>query len=330
MSGGVLCVMAMTCCLGGCRGLRSGSREIGITEARQFSLRGADALQFKKYDDAEALFAEALRRCPSDERANWGMAEVQWHRGDCQTATTHMQEAARLSGNNPDLLVRLGEMLLEAGKLDEAMMHVESALASNWQHSGAWQLCGSIRQEQQQWQAAIDCYHRALMTKPNNPTVQMALAGLYHRTGRPQRALATLERMSDLQSQEYQSSSVYLLKGQALASLGQTEDAKLCLREAAMRADADDHRLFLHLASVQAELGQIAEARLSLGRVLRLRPDSEEALALQQRLEQQFASLVSTGGTSITGRTIDTGPLMPPDSSSTEMIQQRDSTFQLQ
>ena len=91
----------------GCRGLRRGQRDQGLNEARYFSLRGADALQVAKVEDAEALFAEALRRCPNDERAHWGMSEIHSQRGDCQAAAFHMQEAARMSGNNPDLLVKL-------------------------------------------------------------------------------------------------------------------------------------------------------------------------------------------------------------------------------
>ena len=280
--------------LNGCQGFRARQREAGITEARQFSLRGADALQLSKFDDAEALFSEALRRCPTDERAHWGMAEIQAKKGDCHSAAIHMQEASRLSGNNPDLLVRLGEMHLQAGQPEMAVKQAQAALDSNRNHWGAWQLQGKIHQQEHQWQQSLDCYHRALMSKPNNPEAQMAVADIYLRLGRPQRALATLERMSDLQSAECQLANIYLLKGVALASLGQTEDAKLCLREATQRAAPGDHELFLQIAHVQSDLGQIAEARISLGHLLSLQPTNAEAQALKNRLDQQFASLVST------------------------------------
>ncbi len=310
----VVYVLVLASVFPGCRSLRNGQRDLGVSEARQFSLRGTDALQLKKYDDAEALFSEALRRCPADERAHWGMAEVQAQKGNCQTATVHMQEASRLSGNNPDLLVRLGEMHLESKRLDQALAQAESALTSNRQHAGAWQLRGNIHREQQQWQEAIDCYQRSLMSRPNNPSVQMALAGIYLQLGRPQRALATLERMSDLQSSEYQSAQAFLLKGQALASLDQVDDAKLCLREAASRASAEDYGLFLQLAYLQAEVGQIAEARLSLGRTLVLQPENSDAIGLQRRLDQQFASLVSAGDQSPSNAMIDTIPRIAMDS----------------
>lgn len=305
-------VLALGASLTGCSVLRRGQNAAAITEARQFSLRGADALQSQRYDDAETLFAEALRRSPSDERAHWGMAEVQWHRGDCAMATEHMLEASRMSGNNPDFLVRLGEMHLEAGRFAQALTQAESALAANRQHAGAWELLGRIHQEQQQWQKAIECYHRAMMSKPNNATVQLALAGIYQRLGRPQRALATLERMTDHQSPEYQSAQVWLLKGQALASLGQIEDARLCMREAATGAAPNDTQIFLQLARLQAEFGELAEARMSLGRVLSVEPDNVGAIALQQTLTKQFATLVSSdrsvSAIPTAGGTLSTGP----------------------
>jgi tetratricopeptide (TPR) repeat protein len=283
-------------------------------QARQFSLRGADALQMEKHEDAEALFAEALRRCPTDERAHWGMAEVQWSRGNSQTATYHMEEASRMSGNNPDLLVRLGEMHLQAGRWDDAQRQAELALSHHRHHAGAWQLRGRLCEQRQQWQEAIECYHRALMSQPNNPVVQVALAEIYQRQGRSQRALATLERMADLQSSQYEQASTSLLKGQALASLGQIEEAKKCLRDAASQADPDDFRLFLQIAQLHTEVGQWAEARASLGRSLSLQPQNPEALALQQTLDKNFARLTASAGanrniaTVIANGSVETSP----------------------
>ena len=308
---GVLMVVSTgaTSLLTGCRGYRAKNRSLGMTEARQFSLRGADALQLNKFDDAEALFSESLRRCPTDERAHWGMAEVQAHKGNCQAAQAHMQEASRLSGNNPDLVVRLGEMHLEAGQFDLALKHAESALSVHRNHANAWQLHGRICQEQQRWQEAVESYHRSLMSRPNNPDVQKALAETYLKMGRPQRALATLERMSDLQSPDYQQAGVYFQKALALASLGQTDDAQTCLREATSRAGDADYRLFLDAARLQTDLGKIAEARFNLGRALSLQPSDDECLALQARLDQQFASLVSSEQSYVKGAT--TGTLSP-------------------
>lgn len=133
------------------------------------------------------------------------------------------------------------------------------------------------------------------MAQPNNPPVQIALASIYQRQGRPQRALATLERMSDLQNPEYDKAGTWLLKGAALASLGQADDARLCLREASLRATANETDTHLELARLQADLGELAAARVSLGKVLSQNPQDQLALQVQKQLESKFEVLQAAG-----------------------------------
>jgi Tfp pilus assembly protein PilF len=293
-----LLVIVVCTLFAGCRSFRQQKhQQAELTTARQFSLRGADALQQQKYDVAEALFSESLRHSPTDERAHWGLAEVLYHRGDCQAAATHLQEASRTSGNNPDLLVRLGEMQMEEGKSEQAMVQADMALAVDWQHARAWELRGRVLESRSQWQEAQEAYHRSLMSQPNNPSVQIALAKIYQVSGRPQRALATLERMSDLQNPQYNAASTWALKGAALVSLGQFEESRVCLREASQRATNKDQQVFLQVAQLQAELGDLADARVNLGRVLSQDPNNPVALNVQQQLEQMFRQLPAASET---------------------------------
>jgi Tfp pilus assembly protein PilF len=280
--------------------------------ARQLSLRGADSLQQQKYNDAEALFAEALKNCPTDERAHWGMAEVLFHQGNHAAATRHMHDAVQLSQSNPDLLVRLGEMRLAEGQSQQALQQANMALESNRQHAGAWELCGCVHQQGGDWEKAMEAYHRSLMTDPNNPAVQMALARAYYEIGKPQRALATLERMSDLQAKEYQSAETWMLKGAALAKLGQMDESRLCLREAQQRADDGQAQVLLNLARLQAEQGDMASARTNLGRVLSKQPNLSEALLVQSELEQKFLAEARTGGKTDANSRFPTQPVSGP------------------
>jgi Tfp pilus assembly protein PilF len=284
-------VLLWVCCimLSGCRSLRQKKQEqAALTAARQFSLRGTDALQQQKLSDAEALFSESLRHSPTDERAHCGIAEVLYQRGDCSAAAAHLQEAARTSGNNPDLLVRLGEMQLESGNSNEALAQASAALTVDWQHAGAWELQGRILERGQQWHEAQEAYHRSLMSRPNNPSVQIALANIYQRSGRHQRALAILERMSDLQNPEYNAATTWMLKGAALASLGRIEESRACLREASERSTNKDQNVRLELAQLQAKMGDLADARANLGRVLSQEPNNPAALNVQHNLEKMF------------------------------------------
>src|ERR1051326_2825708 len=102
------CVVIIT---SGCRALRGHKvSDENIAAARQLSLQGMDAQQRGQWDRAEILFAAAILKCPSDERARYGYAEALWQRGAWQKAVEHMEEAVRLSGSDPERLVRLGQM----------------------------------------------------------------------------------------------------------------------------------------------------------------------------------------------------------------------------
>ena len=104
-------VVGLLFCSTGCRAFRIHKvSDENIAAARQLSLQGIDSQQRGQWDRAETLFAAAILKCPSDERARYGYAESLWQRGAWQQAVEHMEEAVRLSGNDPERLVRLGQM----------------------------------------------------------------------------------------------------------------------------------------------------------------------------------------------------------------------------
>ncbi|MEZ6135881.1 MAG: tetratricopeptide repeat protein [Pirellulaceae bacterium] len=283
-------LLAVVLCCPGCRSLRSVRQTRELSAARQRSLRGADALQQQKFDEAEALFADALRRSPADERAQWGMAEVLWQRDQHETAIEHMEQAAQISGENPELLVRLGDMHLQEGRLDDALRYADQALLGDRQHGDAWALRGRVLRRRQELNEAMQCYHRALICRPNFPAAQMELSEVYCELRRPQRALATLDRMVDAQTDGEVPARAWMLRGQALADLGQRKDAQDCLRHAALCANDEESPLLIELAQTQFELGHLAEARLCLGRAMQRDPHNAQALAIQAELDRRFDS----------------------------------------
>lgn len=272
----------------GCRVLRNRDTR-DLSTARQLSLRGADALQQRKYSDAESLFVEALRQSPGDERAQWGYSEVLWQRGEYAQATQHMVKAADLSGANPDLLVRLGQMYLQQNDLEHALQQADAALHGHRNNPAAWALKGDVLRVQGQLEPAIDCYHRALIYRPDWPDVQVTLAELYRRANRPQRTLATLDRLHDQRSNSQIPPRAQLLRGQALADLNQHEAAVMCLRQAAHGLSDEQSDLLLEFAQAQYQLGDYIEANLCLGRMLKQNPSDLAALRLMSEVNQALA-----------------------------------------
>lgn len=263
-------------------------RARGLANARQLSLKGAGLLEQKNYNEAGPLFSEALKHSPADERAQWGMAEVLWETEDQGQAIQHMSQAAELSGKNPDLVVRLGEMHLKAGNIQEAAAQAERALTINRQHAGAWALKGQVLRMQNQVEDALIAYQRALNHAPEDAATRIAVSEIYQRLGRPQRALATLDYLTDSQPTEAIPARVWLLRGEAYAALGESSHSKYCLQEASSCVTECDTDSLVQLARLQYKAGDLAEARLCVGKALQQNPRNPHALELQTALDQRF------------------------------------------
>ncbi|MFO1064527.1 MAG: tetratricopeptide repeat protein [Pirellulales bacterium] len=181
----------------GCRVLRGRGLTKDPTIARELSLQGADALEQHKYSEAETMFAEAVRLSPNDERAHWGLAEVQWQRGERPSATSHMAEAVRLSGGSPDLQVRLGRMFFDQQDYHNALQQSDAAAQMQGAMMPRHGRLGGCAAHAGRSRTALDCYHRALIHRPDWPEIEVAVAEMYQAMNRPEQALATLDRLSD-------------------------------------------------------------------------------------------------------------------------------------
>lgn len=285
----------------GCRTLRTNRHTRNLTLARQLSRRGAGLLEQENYREAGPLFGEALEHSAADERAHWGMAQVCWQRGEHERAIDHMAKAGELDGQNPDFFVRLGEMHLASGNLDEALKQADMVLRQKRQHSLAWALKGAVHKaralrevdpktREDEYNAALDCYQLALTHDSNNSAARIQVAEIYRSIGKPHRALATIDYLADGHTIQSLPARAWMVKGQALSDLGEGTDAQDCLRQASMCADPADNELLLRLAHEQHKTGNSGEARLLLGMVLRNNPNDPGALGLQGQIGDSFQS----------------------------------------
>lgn len=303
----LIVVVSMT----GCRSLRTTRQTRELSAARNLSLRGWDELEQKHYSDAELMFQRALEHSEADERAHWGMAEVLWPSGQQESAIAHMATAVKIGGESPELLVRLGEMYFEKGHYAEALRQADAALNFDRQHCGGWALRGRVLQRYGELDAALDSYHRALNQQANLPEVQLAVAQIYQQTGRSQRALHTLVSMMET-PHGGDCAEAWLLKGHALAALGEQQDARICINQASRIALEDDTELLVELAKSQLAFGDLAEARHSIGRAMRHDPYNPQILDLKNELDASFQSYAATSSLVGYGKRIDTPPESPP------------------
>lgn len=281
----------------GCRTFCPRSLEQNVVDARQASLQGMDAMQQGRWDEAERIFAGAVKACPDDERARGCYAETLWHRGACEQALVNMQEAVKLSGDDPQRLVQLGEMQLATKQLGKAAECADRAIAKNSRLSSAWALRGEVRMARGQFDDALADYHRSLAYSNHQPHVQMAVAQIYRRQERPQRALSTLETLAQQYPPGETPLDVVALQGTTLKALGRHQEAAEMLASAASRGTPGADLLF-QLAEAQFLSGDASAAHASLDLALAQDPRHAAGLNLRAEMERNQTMTAQLGGKS--------------------------------
>jgi tetratricopeptide (TPR) repeat protein len=177
------------------------------------------------------LFAAAILKCPADERARCGFAEALWHRGAQEEAISHLQEAARLSGHDPERLVRLGQMYALRGEINLASHQADLAIAANPALASAWALRGQVCRARGDADEALASFHRALSYQQPLPDVQLAISEIYLQQGRPQRALATVQALSASYPLGRAPANVLVHEAHALRALDRPQEAARLLAQ---------------------------------------------------------------------------------------------------
>jgi Tfp pilus assembly protein PilF len=268
-----LLIASLTPCAG-CGVLRRYAESRQLSAARRLSMQGMAALHQDRIEDAGDLFARALAISSSDERAHWGHAEVLWRDHDHAQALREMEVAVELSGHQPELAVRLGQMYLEAGDLYAAGTQARTALQGDRQLASAWQLAGDVWLREGKIDDALKSYHRALALQPEFQAVQLSIAEAYYRSGRCDRMLATLDRLQEQMPGDACPAHVHFLRGLALVGLDRPDAAAEGFRMAC-ELRPDDVELWHQLAAAELAAGDLAEARYAAESALRLEPSHE-------------------------------------------------------
>ncbi|MCA9119876.1 MAG: tetratricopeptide repeat protein [Planctomycetaceae bacterium] len=280
-----VCVVVAVCS-GGCKSLQKDTISDEVIMARQMSLRGFDSLEQGELEDAEAWFANAIETNPVDERAHVQYAELLWRRDLREDAIRHLEQSVKLSGGDPNLVVRLGEMYLAQGNAPRAWQQAERAIQSNRQLPCAWALRGDVRRYEGKLDEALAEYHRSLSFEGYCPHVQLALASIYREQNRPRRALSTLNALAEHYPPDEMPQDILLEQGLALKALGRHENAAALLAQATQRGEPTTELLF-HLAEAQLLAGDTTNARLALVAALAQEPTHGPSNQLKGQIDEQ-------------------------------------------
>lgn len=285
----------------GCRAIRRHGESRQSIAAKRLARQGLEAMHRDRWEDAEELFAGAIDLNASDDRANWGLAESLWRRGEREEAIEYMQAAVRLSGSHPELVVRLGRMHWELDQLEAAEELCAEALLVGHDLAGTWALHGDCLSRRGHTREALAAYHRALALQPDYPEVQIQAAELYRQQGRYDRLLATLDRLRDELPSDSCPTRVHMLRGIAMRQLGRPHEASSCFAEALQLAP-EDPNVHLELAALALHAGDFEKARDSIDEVNRIQPASAPAIEMAEQMERRERRLAGEASSAATKR----------------------------
>ena len=255
-----------------------------LAQSRQESQRGISALDRGDWQGGETLLAQSIKLCPVDPEPHFHYAEALWHRGAKQDALAEMQEALRLSGEDPALAVRTGEMCLDLGRLDDAARLADEAVDLDPRLATAWALRGEVAQAQGRLDDALAQLHRALEFQRDNKLVLLLIAEVYRQQNRPDRALNTLQTLRDGYNPGEEPQRVLYLEGLAFSALQRYDDA-VDAYTLALERDRPAAELYYQLAAAHLSAGRPREAGQAVSAALALEPGHQPSRELAGRID---------------------------------------------
>lgn len=207
---------------------------------------------------------------------------------DLSGAKAALTRAVQLDRNNTDALMKLGRLQLQRDQTEDAIATFQQASIDNPHESVFYVMLGQIFQSRRDWGKAADSYQKALGIRRDEPVASCNLAYVMLQTGGDldiALSLAQTARKRMPESPEVADTLgwIYYQKG-AYRSAVESLQAALTLTQGSKFQD--NPRFHYHLGMAYAKSGDTARAREQFQKMLKMNPDSNEALDARKQLSQ--------------------------------------------
>ena len=258
---------------------------IGDLQPIKAAFRLADE---RRDDEAATALRALLQRNPHLADAWSKLGEVLVDSGRYDEAIATYKEAIEQSEHfSPDLALAIGSAYLKAGRADEALQH--AGLAAQIQPREAHELMARAYIEQKRFRDAEQSARMAIEEGDRQPTSILLLAEVQRAAGNLDAALATIQeaerRANDLEVRHLY--GIDYLRGDILARLDRPDDAVAAyLRE--IEFSPQHLQSYANLAVIYMIEGKRGEAEKTLAAMVRNNPH-RGARSLAQRTRAAFA-----------------------------------------
>jgi tetratricopeptide (TPR) repeat protein len=163
--------------------VRSGGKEFGTRISRMLLTDQKKALAFfhahkaeklygsGRYEEALAIYEEALRLNPNDAVSYSGKGDALYHLKRYEEALVAYENACRLNSNDAVNYSDIGDILCQLGRYEEALVAYEEALHIGPVDAVGYSNKGDTLCQLGRYKEALVAYEAALRVNPNDPAI---------------------------------------------------------------------------------------------------------------------------------------------------------------
>lgn len=179
--------------------------------------------QASRLEEAEQTFQDALKAYPDFIESRVALAALYDHIPNPTKAIAAHQAVLALLPTQEDSLYGVAFWLLQDGKLHEAQPYVDRLLATSPSHVNGWIMAGSIAQQTDHIDQAIQAYQQAVSVKSELVEPYFSLGILYQQKEDYEHAAQALENVTRL---DPKNSEAHLNLGVVYAALSKIDQAE--------------------------------------------------------------------------------------------------------
>jgi tetratricopeptide (TPR) repeat protein len=233
------------------------------------------SMQAKHWKSSGSLYRHAIAVTENNYTAHTNLSAVLIDEGRQDEALTHLEIALKLKPDFSFALYNLGIIRMNQGEKDEAMRYLQSAIRSNPNLSEALRCLAFLQLERGEATEAIQNFERTLAGRGPDPQVYAGLADALVTTGRYEEALFNYGRALALKPD---AADVHYNAARIFIAMGRLEEAIGHLR-VAIRVKPDYARAHNNLGSALLLQKKIDEAIQHFQEALHIDPDYQIARA---------------------------------------------------
>lgn len=290
------------CLLAGC----ATARQEAAARAREAERLAEQARSAQDRGDAataEVLMAAAVKNNPTNCEARLELSNLLVQTGSLDAAAEHLQRLIDQNPEDPRGHLRLAQVEYHRNDYYAAEHALNTALKLDPQHTEALLLRGKLLEVRKNDELALENYHRAILTDPQNVETQIRIAALHVKHGRPRQAAPLLRSVIDnTNACPAEHAEASWLLGEAYAQDGRWAEAAMALQSGMKGRELTSDQWY-QLAYARRAVGDFRGALAATEEALKLSPQDTTCLALQTELRQAapnaLAGQGASGGTAI-------------------------------